>query len=118
MYVDDAWGITLLKWLQHDLEAVRRICTSLLGLNAIADHKTESGTRLDIIGWNIDLKEMFLTIAKKNVLNAFYAFFTVDTKAKANLKTMQKLASLASRYTLTCPCMSPFTGALNRMTTG
>jgi hypothetical protein len=61
---------------------------------------------------------MFLTIAKKNLLNAFYAFFIVDTKAKANLKTMQKLASLASRYTLTCPCMSPFTGALNRMTTG
>jgi hypothetical protein len=68
MYVDDAWGITLRKWLQHDLEAVRRICTSLLGPNAIADHKTESGTRLDIIGWNIDLTEMFLTIANGQVL--------------------------------------------------
>jgi hypothetical protein len=84
MYIDDTWGITLRKCLQHDSDA------SLLGPNAIADHKTESGTRLDVIGWNIDLTRMFLTIAKKNLLNAFYAYFTEDTKAKANLKMMQK----------------------------
>jgi hypothetical protein len=61
---------------------------------------------------------MRLTIARKNLLNAFYAFFTIDTKAKVGLRVMQKLASLASRYTLTCSSVAPFTGALNRMIAG
>jgi hypothetical protein len=36
MYINDAWGITLKKWLQHDLNAVTDICTGLLGPHAIA----------------------------------------------------------------------------------
>jgi hypothetical protein len=118
IYVDDAWGITLKKWLQHDLNAVTDICTGLLGPHAIAEKKTMSGTSMNIIGWHLDLTKMRLTIARKNLLNTFYAFFTIDTKAKVGLRVMQKLASLASRYTLTCPSMAPFTGALNKMIAG
>ena len=33
----------------------RDICTSLLGSRAVADDKTETGLRLDIIGYTVDL---------------------------------------------------------------
>jgi hypothetical protein len=118
MYVDDVFGVTLRRNLDHDLRVARIALTDLLGETAVADHKTEASSRLDIIGWRVDLSGMFITIAGKNLLNAFYAFFLVDTGSKVPLREMQKLASLSSRYSLVCPAMRPFTAALNGMITG
>jgi hypothetical protein len=85
MYVANAWDITLKKWLEHDLNAITEICTGLLGPHAIAEKKTVSGTSMEMIVWHVDLTKMRLTIARQNLLNAFYAFFTINTKAHVGL---------------------------------
>jgi hypothetical protein len=81
----------------------------------VAD-KTESGDILDILGWELSMKDSYVSIARKNLLKAFYAFASVDLEGKISLKTAQKLASLGSRYVLSCPVMAPFAGALHRLT--
>ena len=118
MYVDDIFGIVLRRDLGHDLRVARGVCTNLLGPDAVADSKTDSGRLLDMLGWHINLDAGFLSIARKNLLNAFHGFCHVKTDEKVRIKEMQKLASLSSRYALVCPAMAPFTAALNRMIMG
>jgi hypothetical protein len=43
----------------------RGICTSLLGSRAVVDDKTETGLRLDIIGYTVDLGRQRVSIAKR-----------------------------------------------------
>ena len=54
MYVDDIIGVCFAEDVEEDLARTREICTSLLGSGAVADDKTETGTRLDIIGYKRD----------------------------------------------------------------
>ena len=118
MYVDDTVGCCLDRDLESDKALARGICTSLLGPNAIADEKTESGTRLDVIGYVIDLSLKRVSISRKNHLNAIYGFMTVDLSQPMALKMAQKLASWGSRYGRICRAMRPFCGALHRLTAG
>jgi hypothetical protein len=74
MYVDDIMGCCLRKHLQHDLAAASRVCIGLLGRKALATDKTEWGDILDFIGWEISLRGRYVTIARKNLLNAFFCF--------------------------------------------
>ena len=55
MYVDDIIGVCFVSDVDQDLALTRGICTSLLGSGAVADDKTETGIRLDIIGYTVDL---------------------------------------------------------------
>jgi hypothetical protein len=66
MYVDDIIGVCFVEDVAQDLVETRNICTSLLGSGAVADDKTETGIRLDIIGYTIDLGTKRVSIAKKN----------------------------------------------------
>jgi hypothetical protein len=94
------------------------VCTSLLGPNAIAEDKTEKGTRMDVLGYVLDLKLKLVSISRKNFLNAVYGFFTTELDVKVTLKTAEKLASWGSRYSKICRAMRPFCGALHRATAG
>ena len=55
MYVDDIIGVSSRKDLKNDLDAARKVCTDLLGDNAIQDGKTvfmtELDRRVDVIGY-------------------------------------------------------------------
>ena len=118
MYVDDRMGVCLRKDLTHDMDTARSICTDLLGPDAVANDKSKSGRRLNLIGYVIDLDTKSLSIARKNFLNTVYGFYTVDTEAKTTLPFAQKLASWASRYSMIFRHMRPFSSALHQATCG
>ena len=118
MYVDDIIGIGFKMDIAADLALTRSICTTLLGSNAVADDKTEVSRRLDVIGYIIDLDTGRVLISKKNFLAALNGFLNVDTSARVNLRTAQRLASWSTRYGKICRVMRPFCSALYRLTWG
>jgi hypothetical protein len=115
MYVDDLFGISLRTNLEYDMACARKAVTDLLGSKSLAEDKEEQGTRLDIIGWVIDLDLCRLSIARKNLLKAFYGFFVLDLEAKTNLEEVERIASYSQRYSLVCRVMLPFQACFNRM---
>ena len=118
MYVDDIVGVCLARDLDNEVKCAKDVCTSLLGPNAIAEDKTETGTRLDVLGYILDIERRLVSISRKNFLNAVYGFFTTNLDEKVSLKTAEKLASWGSRYSKICRAMRPFCGALHRATSG
>lgn len=118
MYVDDIMGVCFAVDLETDLTAAREICTSLLGPGSVADDKTESGVRLDMIGYTISLPDNRVLISRKNFLTALHGFISTDVSRRINLKTAQRLASYGTRYGKICRVMRPFCGALYRVTWG
>lgn len=118
MYVDDIIGVCFENNLKADLERTRQICTDLLGSSAVADDKTEHGTRLDIIGYTMCLETERVLIARKNFLTALHGFISTDVDQRINLRTAQRLASWGTRYGKICRVMRPFCTALNRATWG
>lgn len=78
LYVDDIWGICLVADLNNELRKCKALCEDLLGVGAIAPHKTETGRRLLVIGYELDLASMLMTIMDKNVLKAAYSYLSVD----------------------------------------
>ena len=70
MYVDDIVGVCFAGQVESDMAVTRRICTDLLGPEAVADDKSESSTRLNVIGYTIDLTKKRVLIARKNFLTA------------------------------------------------
>ena len=118
MYCDDMLGICLVQDLMNDLRLARAICVSLLGPAAVADDKTESGTRVEVIGYIIDLATQRVSISRKNFLNTVYGFLTTDLEAPMTIRVAQRLASWSSRYGKICRAMRPFCGALHRLTAG
>ena len=118
MYVDDIVGVCLEADLAGVLRDATTICISLLGPSSVADEKTEHGTRLDIIGYVVDLMRHRISISRKNMLNTLYGFYHTDTDKRITLHAAQRLASWASRYSKICRAMRPSCGALHRLTSG
>lgn len=118
MYVDDIVGVCLVADLEMEVQCAKAVCTRLLGPNAIAEDKTETGVRMDVLGYVLDLERKLVSISRKNFLNAVYGFFTIDLDKKVTLPTAEKLASWGSRYSKICRAMRPFCGALHRATAG
>ena len=118
MYVNDIIGVCMLHDLDDDQLRTRNTCTSLLGPTTVADDKTESGRRLDVIGYVVDLDTRRVLISRKNRLSTLHGFATIDLNGAMTLKMAQKLASWASRYGKICRVMRPFCGALNRLIAG
>jgi hypothetical protein len=118
MYVDDIVGVCLAQDLDCEVQCAKDVCRSLLGPNAIAEDKTETGTRLDVLGYVLDIEQRLVSISRKNFLNAVYGFFTTNLGEMVTLKTAEKLASWGSRHSKICRAMRPFCGALHRATSG
>ena len=93
MYLDGTVGVCMLHDLDSELALTRSTCIDLLGPTAVADDKTETGRRLDVIGYVIDLDLHRVLIAPKNYLNTLRGFVSVDLDGVMNLRTAQKLAS-------------------------
>ena len=117
MYVDDIVGVSERSELQHDLDPERGVCTKLLGDHAVQDDKTVFTTRevrrLDVIGYIIDLEKQVVTISRRNLLKNMYLFFSIDTDQAVTVATMETIAALASRYSMICREMRPFSKALH-----
>ena len=114
MYVDDIMGVCFEKDLAAEQHSAFDLCTRLLGPRAIAEDKTESGRKLVWIGYLVDLDKQLVNLSPRNFRKCFYSFFTVvvDGSAKVPVKTLERLASLAERYSDLYPHMRPFQRAL------
>ena len=112
MYVDDLIGVCLRGDYNYEKENAYKLCTALLGPTAIAEHKTEVGRRLDVIGYTIDLDTRLVTISKKNFLKTLHGYYDVDLSKPVPRATIEKLASWGSRYAFICRFMKPFNRAL------
>ena len=104
MYVDDIVGVCLVQDLDSEVQRAKDVCTSLLGPNAIAEDKTETGTRLDVLGYVLDIKLRLVSISRKNFLNAVYGFFTTKLDEKIALKTAEKPHGGADTLRSAEPC--------------
>ena len=93
MYVDDMIAVCMAWDLEHDKGQAKAVSEGLLGSKAIADDKWADGTRLDVIGWTVDLTQRLVTIARKNFLKTLYGFFEVDLSRPVQVRTLKRLAS-------------------------
>ena len=81
-----------------------------------AEDETETGRRLDMLGYVVYLDKRLLSIARKKVLNSLYWFFSVDLDDFTNLLDLHRLGSLASRYGVICRFGRPFNAAIHAAT--
>ena len=112
MYVDDMTGVCFLRDLRAELDRAERVSTGLLGPTAVAEDKTESARALVSIGYMVDLDRQLVNMSPRNFRKCLYCFFVVDLRAKVPVKTLERLASLAERYSELYPYMRPFQRAL------
>jgi hypothetical protein len=118
MYVDDIIGVCLRKDMESEMEKTRVVCTDLLGSQGVELKKNEFGTRLKVIGYDIDMDLQLATVSRKNLLRALHGFLTVDLDQKVSVPFLQKLASWGSRYSYICPYFKLFLRALYNEYTG
>ena len=118
MYTDDLFGVCLKQDLAHDMAKVASFCRRFLGGKAIADKKTESGVRLTLIGWDLDLTQVLVTIARRNTLKAWYGYARVELSAQVRVPLVQAWASWAERYGDICLWMRPFRRVMYSMIKG
>lgn len=118
MYSDDILVVTTKNAAPHDMQATDKVCSNLMGPNSVEQEKTESGRCVTFIGYDIDLDKQLITISKRNILRTLYGFMNVNLQEPIKVKTMQKLASWASRYGKVCIYMKPFISVLYAEYTG
>jgi hypothetical protein len=82
---------------RDDMHATDKVCSDLMGPDSIEDTKTKSGRYLTFIGYDIDLDKRLVTISERNIMRTLYGFLNVELQKPIKVKTMQKLASWASR---------------------
>ena len=112
IYSDDIQGCCLLSELASELDIVRRCISDLLGSDAIAEDKTDTGRVIEWIGWSFDLDTMSISLAERNYYKTLYGYLTVSRGQHIRVKTLHTLSSWASRYVFVCPEMTPFSGYL------
>jgi hypothetical protein len=109
IYSDDTIGCCHTDNLEHDVAKARKAQTNLLGPNCVdlnpETTKYRANRDLEVIGWRINLDTRLVSMSARNGNKCLYAFFMVDTSGYVDVKEMQKLASLASRYVQICGFM-------------
>ena len=112
MYSDDILVVTLKKHLELDMKSTEKVCVDLMGPNSIETSKSETGRPITFIGFDIDLDKKLITISERNILRTLYGFLNINIAEPIKVKTLQKLASWASRYSSICAYMKPFVSVL------
>ena len=119
IYSDDTIGCCHTDNLEHDVAKARKAQTNLLGPNCVdlnpETTKYRANRDLEVIGWRINLDTKLVSMSVRNGNKCLYAFFMVDTSEYVDVKEMQKLASLASRYVQICGFMLFTTQDLHQM---
>ena len=109
IFVDDFLGASQRQYVESDMKIAREVAERLLGKYAVSEKKTFVGPILDWIGWEVNLVTKTVTIANHNLYKTLYGFFKLEKGQRVTVKEIQRLASWASRYTLICRYMRPFT---------
>ena len=112
IYIDDLQGCCFKEDVDDEIDTAAKVITDLLGDDAVADDKTEKGRLLDWIGWQFDLDTMTVSIADHNFYKTLYGFLAIRRGQRVKVSTLHTLASWASRYTMVCIYMTPFSGYL------
>lgn len=113
-YVDDGFVVSKASEEEEDVRITLNFVRGLLGPDAVAIEKLERAASFDFLGWNTDLQSGLITIAERNILKAIYAYGVVDLSpgVKLPISTMQRLASLATRYSFVCHLLRPYVRVL------
>ena len=91
MYTDDLFGVCLKEDLAHDMATVASCCRRFMGEKAIADK--ELGVRHTLIGWDVDLTQVLVTIDRRNTLKAWYGYSRVKLSEQVRVPLVQAWAS-------------------------
>jgi hypothetical protein len=116
-YVDDCMGCSPKIHLHADLTAAHNQIVALAGTHAVATDKTEHGRSLEFIGWQVCLDTRSVSVSPRNLLKTAQAFFCFAPRARLSRMHVERMASLASRISVLCRFMRPFTRALSREAT-
>ena len=115
MFCDDVMGVSFSKDVDHDQAVMSDMIIALFcDEDAVAQHKTERGRKLVILGFNVDLDTLVASIDNKNLYNAIYSFMEIREHEIVAFKQMERLASLASRYGTINVHMNPMVRILYR----
>eukprot|EP01034_Spumella_vulgaris_P047495 gene47495-biopygen34833 len=114
MYVDDMFGAAGKANRAHDMQQADEHIKGLLGPHAVAPAKTAYGRSITLLGWLFDLDLRIVTCSDKNILKAVYAFFMIDLDRPVTVQEVERAASYASRYTILCRAMKPYSAALHK----
>lgn len=98
MYVDDAIAVCLSKQLSSNIFKCDAVFTNLLGPEAVAHAKTESGRMIDAIGFSINLITWRVSVSEKNLARALVGFLRAAPDGMTHRREMERLASWSSRY--------------------
>jgi hypothetical protein len=112
MYSDDILVVTTKRAASDNMHGTDKVCSDLMGPDSIEDTKTKSGRYLTFIGYDIDLDKRLVAISERNIMRTLYGFLNVELQKPIKVKTMQKLASWASRYSKIFIHIKPFVSVL------
>jgi hypothetical protein len=114
VYVDDFIGISSVFNADRDQANLRSIVVGVFGQEAINTTKSVLPSPIaDTIGWTVDLPRGCIYPNEKGRRKLVSAFFGFDLKDRVHQKTLQRMASLASRYSLALIGTRPFVRALH-----
>ena len=112
IYCDDFEGACAEEELEDDKKIAYDFTRNLLGPKAFAGvgerDKYEAGRVIEWIGWKFDLDKRVVSLATKNYKKTLYEFFSVNVDENVSMRTIERLAAFASRYSLIARPMRPF----------
>ena len=112
MYVGDVIGFCAEGDLVSDMSIAKCVIECMFWPNTVAEDKTDSGTNLDVIGWNLDCRNKTFSLSERNADRALWRFLQLDEEGLVAISDLDTIASLASRYALVCREMKPYVGHL------
>lgn len=108
-YVDDCMGCSPATKVDLDVHAAQAAITALAGPHAVAPDKTERGLSLEFIGWQVCLRQRSVSVSPRNLLKATHAFFSFSLADRISGVHIERMSSLASRISVLCRYLRPFT---------
>ena len=114
-YVDDLMGISLTANVAADMGVAATKARGLLGPLAVADDKSEHARNMVFLGWEFNLNTLTVAMSEKNMLKMVYTFYCCDINGTFTKRQVQRMASLASRYSVLCTPMRIYTNELHKV---
>lgn len=117
VYVDDVISLSREERAVSDQQYVQHTLESVFGEGrAVNFEKVVAPCQAcEVIGWYVDLVHETFRPNDKGIRKLVFAFWIVASGKKYPLVVYQLLASLAERYAISLPGMSPFTYPLHAM---
>jgi hypothetical protein len=114
IYVDDIFGVSLKQSAQSDINLVCSFLRKLFNSDCVEDTKTETGRRVIVISYVIDLDSSLVSVSQKNYLRVLCGRSSIDFIKKVSVRTMQKFGSWVSRYGNICLFLKPLARTIHR----